>query len=98
MDLHLFGWLHSLSHCLHGGAVCAPFVGQGEQGPPALPPACDSLPTSSCRQGEAGVDRVLSVCPPALHYLGFSSFCSSAWAVAGKEAAAGAMGELGCAD
>lgn len=39
MDLHLFGWLHSLPHCLHGGAACAPFLGQGEQVPPALPSA-----------------------------------------------------------
>lgn len=44
MDLHLFGWLHPLPHCLHGGAVCAPFVGPGEQVPPAPRAACDSLP------------------------------------------------------
>lgn len=55
-------------------------------------------PTSSSRQGEAGVDLVLSVSTLALRYLGFSSFCSSVWTMAGKEAAAGAVGELRCAD
>lgn len=55
-------------------------------------------PTSSSRQGKAGVDLVLSVSTPALRYLGVSSFCSFAWARAGKEAAAGAAGELQCAD
>lgn len=57
-----------------------------------------SSPTSSSRQGKAGVDLVLLVSTPALRYLEFSSFCSFGWAMAGKEAAAGAVGELHCAD
>lgn len=56
------------------------------------------FPTSSSPQGEAGVDLNLSVSTPALWYLGFPSFCCFAWAMADKEAAAGAVGGLRCAD
>lgn len=102
MYLHLFGRLPSLPRCLHGESSLRTL--RGTRGADAhYAPSCPVSPhtaTFSSRlggQGEAGVGLVPPVSALALLYLGFSSFCSFAWAAVGTEAAARAVGGLRCA-